>query len=104
MNNPTFQTSKNQAKDPKRVSSPPAKLAPRVENSIETEFDRVTRLSCPEALNGTPGAAKKGAGEVANSGVILEVFAPRTVRPGGFFEEKMLGGGGELVELGDRNV
>lgn len=104
MNNPAFQTGKNQAKDPKRVASPAAELAPRVENSIETELHGVAGLGGPEALDGAPGAAEKGAGQVADSGVVLEIFAPRTVGPGGLFEEEMLGGGGELVELGDRNV
>lgn len=99
MGHPTLEAGEDEAHHAERVAESATREAPRVEYSVESDFEGVGGLGLAEALDGAPGGAGYGAGEVAGAGVVLEVVTPGAVGPGGFFGEEVLRRGGEVVEL-----
>lgn len=104
MGHPTLEAGEDEAHHAERVPESATRVAPRVEDSVESDFEGVAGLSLTEALDGAPGGSDQGTGEVAGASVVLEVVAPGAVGPGGFFREEVLRRGGEVVELLDGDV
>lgn len=104
VDHPTLEAGEDEAQDAERVAEFATRVAARVEDSVESDFEGVAGLGLAEALDGACGGADDCTGEVGGAGVVLEVFAPGAVGPGGFFREEVLRRGGEVVELLDWNV
>lgn len=104
MDHPILKASEDEAQNAERVAEFATRLAARVEDSVESDFEGVAGLGLAETLDGASGGADDCTGEVAGAGVVLGVVAPGAVGPGGFLREEVLRRGGEVVELLDWNV
>lgn len=98
-NDSALQAGEDQTEDAEGVSEPPSDMAAGVEDAVDSELERVTRVGGLDAFEGALGCADHGAGQVAAAGVVLEVLAPGSAGLRRLLDEEVLVGGGEIVEI-----